>query len=120
MDPFNWENGLEPIHGDFFDVCPPSGYILTSSDESYQSNPGVCSGGASSYQYRINQTLQLVVTFENFTEEGEYSTNQTWGLFSLGVGVPAIISSIAFLNSGSDTKLDKIAKLLEELKEKNQ
>lgn len=116
--PFSYLGGGEPAYGGFFDLCAPAGYILTSADESFQTSPLTCPGGASSYRFRIDQTLQLVVTLENSAMEKEYSSNQTWGLFALGVGVPAIISSIAFLNAGSDVKQEELTKLVRELNER--
>ena len=115
--PFNYLGGGQPVSDVLFDLCAPLGYILTGTDESYQSSPLVCPGGASSYRFKIDQTLQLVVTLEDSAVEKTYLMNQTSGLFALGVGVPAIISSIAFLNSGSDAKLDELMRLVKELKE---
>ena len=116
--PFSYLGGGHPLSNGFFDLCPLPSHILTATNELYQNSPGVCSGGTSSYRFRINQTLQLRATFEDSSLEKTYSMNQTWGLFLLGVGIPAIISSIAFLNSGTDAKLDELAKLVKDLNEK--
>jgi len=116
--PFSYLGGGQPASGGFFDLCAPPGYILTATDELYQTSPGVCSDGISSIRFRIDQTLQLVATLEDSNVEKSYSMNQTWGLFAFGVGTPAIISSIAFLNSGSDAKVDELTKQVKELDEK--
>jgi len=60
------------------------------------------------------------MTFENSNVERGYSFDQTWGLFTLGIGVPAIVSSIPLYPSGNtaainyDELADAIAKRLKE------
>jgi len=110
----------------FFTVCAPTNYLLTFVNQGYQTPPSACPSGLS-YQFKIDQLLMLVMTFEDSNLERGYAQNQTYGLFFLGVGMPQIVSSFAYLGSGLDSKMagleskiDELTKFTKELGEKLQ
>jgi hypothetical protein len=116
--PFSTLAAGQPATNGFFTVCPPMNYLLTSANQPYETPPSACPSGLRPYQFRINQSLQLVMTFEDSNLERAYSHNQTFGLFFLGIGVPLIVSSVAFLDSGLESKVDELTKLTKEISEK--
>jgi hypothetical protein len=118
--PFTSTGAGEPADSGQFILCSPAGFQLTSSSENYTAS--TCSGGREGYQFNDDQlnefhATQLVVSVTDSSLENAYSKAQTYGLFSLGVGVPAMIASLTFLDPSVDSKFDKLDRKIESLKE---
>jgi hypothetical protein len=92
--PFTYVEPGQTVRSGFFTVCSPPGFLLTGSNQPYETENHSCPGSLNTYQFGIDQTQELTLSFEDPNAESGYTFNQTWGLFSLGVGVPLIVSAI--------------------------
>ena len=122
--PFDSNSGLYNINDGNFYLCAPTGYAITSTNENYVSAPGECPANQLSYQYKLNQSLIWIANMANaaiqnlqINAQTTYSKNQTYGLFSLGLGVLLVVSSIVSLKSREESKVDQLMKTVKELRE---
>ena len=91
--PFNPNGAGYTIDNGFLTISLPEGTFFSSSNEPQQVTLPVGTGSGEYIQSRLNQSSALVITYDDPATEKSYSESQTWGLFSIGVGVPSIISS---------------------------
>lgn len=98
--PFNPNGAGYTINNGFLTVFLPEGTFFSGSNEPQQVTMPVGAGSGEYVQSRLNQSSVVVITYDDPATEKAYSDKQTWGLFSLGVGVPSIISSFPLYQHG--------------------
>jgi hypothetical protein len=98
--PFNPNGAGYTIDNGFLTVFLPEGTFFSTSNEPQQVAMPVGAGSGEYIQSRLNQSSVVVITYDDSATEKAYSDKQTWGLFSLGVGVPSIISSFPLYQHG--------------------
>jgi hypothetical protein len=116
--PFNYVGGGEPATMGFFRVCIPNDFFLTSASESYTLPAETCPATYQNVQFQpTQQTSQLIMTYGDAGLQGKDVAYQTFGLFGLGVGVPALISSITLIPDKNKEAADR-EKLAESIAKK--